>query len=141
MPFAYMPGSEAHKLLKKIARLLGAKVATDFYGVEVSGRRILYRHGLRWTQRTGAKRNEYDQIAWHKPFGSTEDHRKIDFVLLHAERPPLFFLFPAKEAAAFARAYPKKLNISAEPQLIRENRERIWRAKLSLEDLQRKLRA
>lgn len=136
----YMPGSIAHEYLKKIARLLDGKVATEFYGIEVNGQKILYRHGLAWTQR--GKKNAYDQIAWHKPFGSSTDHRATDFVLLHATKPKaLFFLFPTKKAQALAMAYPRKLNIAADPHNVSETRQRIFDAKLSLEELRRKLRA
>jgi hypothetical protein len=141
MALAYMPGSAAHKHLKRIARLLGGAVATDFYGVTVAGRRILYRHGLAWTQHS-ARKQEYDQIVWQRPFGRAADQRKVDFVLLHAAKPrELFFLFAASKAAALAMNFPARLNIAADPAHVRGIREKIWAAQVSLAELKRKLRA
>lgn len=140
MPHAYWPKSFAEKRLKEIAKRLGGKISVDFSGIVLHGKNILYRHNRGYYQVTRGRK--YGRWCWKVPFGREEDWRKVDFVLLHGpafgEFNESFFLFTVREAARLGRAWPDQLNIGADPRVMRGERDKIWKHRVTLTELRRK---
>lgn len=138
--FGHFKGSAAHKLLTRIARRLNGRLAEDFSGIIVGGHRILYRHA-QFGIVIGKKGGKYPRWNWGSPFGSTEHHRLIDYVLLHASRPEeVFFLVPVAKARNLSRAFPVRFNIAVDPKKHSATYDKIAPCALSLKELRRRLR-
>ena len=142
MSLAYLPGSSTDKRLHQIAKRLRGRVSTEFSGVIVGSKRVLYRYGTDYMQpRKGSK---YGRWHWKTPFGREADRRKVDYVLLCGPKTndakETFFLCTVSQARRFAASWPTKLNFTACPlRGLRGNRAEFWALRLSLADLRQRL--
>jgi hypothetical protein len=128
-----------YRRLYPVCERLGGKVSANFAGLIVGKRSVLYRHAQYWTNH-GRKGQKYEQLTWGKPFGSTEEHKIIDFVLLHASKPEeIFFLFPVAKAKLLARTFPGNLNVAVSPIRDVTIRDKVEPFRVRFSDLKRVL--
>lgn len=134
-------GGYAHGHVKRIAARLGGRVAADFYGITIGGWNVLFRQGYPYFQVT--RGHKYARWNWKTPFGRPADWRAVDYVLLCGpeigEARETFFLFRVKDAAALGRAWPDQLNIGTDPRVMRGQRDKIWKHRVTLTELRRRL--
>lgn len=103
-------GSAAEKHLLSVCRKLGARPASEFHGFHLKGAGYLYRRG-----RVVAVHGTHYRWEWKNPFGSEQEHRAYDFVLLDGPESPnsnrRFFVLTKREIAYLLNLNPRAAEI------------------------------
>jgi hypothetical protein len=137
---AWMPGSPVHKWLEENAKRFGAKVSYAFCGITVKSKNVLYRHAqLADIHRTvGDETRTYQRWNWKDPFHE-KNKTRIDFILLHADKPrEVFFLLPASKNEELVKSFPRRINIAVDPIMdLTPERAMLMKYKMSAKEIKR----